>query len=438
MKNGWLSLSAGLLLVLAAAWPLAAQQTAPVPAMLDRVVAVVGDSIVLASDVEEELVQLQASGQVATSDPQALQQLRRQILDEMVSDQLLVQAALRDSLSVSPEEVESAVRNQIANLQRNFPTEAAFEQELRQQLGLSLLEYRNMLAREYQRNSLRQQYLQTTLRDRRPPPVSESEIRIFFEEYKPQLGQRPATVSLRQIVVAPQPSDSARAEARRQAQEVLRLAQAGEDFAVLARRFSQDPGSREQGGDLGWQREGHFVPAFERAVFSMRPGTISNLVETTFGFHIIKLERVRGAERQARHILIAHDLSTADSAATRQRAEEVARRLRAGESVDALVAAYGHPDERVAYDNMLVDQLPPEYAAALAGAQAGQVVGPIPLGDNGTTPAFAVVRITGITPAGEYTLTDVRAQIRQRLEQEKLLQELIEQLRRETFVDIRL
>src|SRR5690606_7857965 len=139
---------------------------------------------------------------------------------------------------------------------------------------------------------------------RRPPPVTEDEVRAYFEAQKEMLGRRPASLTFEQVVVAPRPSDSARTAARERALEILRELREGADFAALARRHSNDPGTREQGGDLGWFRRGDMVPQFDSAAFALRPGELSGVVESAFGFHIIRVDRVRGAERQARHILI--------------------------------------------------------------------------------------------------------------------------------------
>jgi peptidyl-prolyl cis-trans isomerase SurA len=266
--------------------------------------------------------------------------------------------------------------------------------------------------------------------------VSDAEIARFFGENRERFGQRPAAVSFQQVLVRPVPSDTARATALRTAEQVLRELTEGTEFEVLARRYGTD-GTRERGGDLGWFRRGQMVRAFDQVVFAMRPGQTSGIVETEFGFHIIRLEKVRSGERQARHILIRPTIAQADIDRARQRADSVAAAVRAGASATELAARYDTPDPARFQSDVPLDRLPPAFVTALEGAQPGAVVGPIQV-ENGPSPAFAVVRVTGRQTAGEWMVDEQRERIVEMLREQKLMARLLEELRRDTYVSIRL
>jgi peptidyl-prolyl cis-trans isomerase SurA len=425
------------LLVLLAPPALNAQSGAAVD-LVDRVVAVVGDSVILDSDIKEQIERRRAFGEPIPEDPETLTALHRQELEGLINEMLILQAAQRDSIIVSPEEVQSQVNAAVAEQERRFGGRAALEQALGRE-GMTLEQYRRTAERGIRRGMLQRQYMSLLQRDRRPPPVTDAEIRAFFNERAGELGTRPATIEFEQVVVAPRASETAREAAREEAESIRQRLVSGEDFALLARRHSADPGSRERGGELGWFRRGRMVPEFERVAFSLRTGEISPVVETSFGFHIIRVDRIRGAERQARHILIRPEVTTAEEARTRQRAEEVATALRGGANADSLRRSVqqdpGH-DERIG--PIQQDSLPAPYNAQLRGAAAGQIVGPFPL--PGAAETFVVARVLNVVPEGRYTADDrdLREQIRRYLQQEKLVEEVIGDLRRRTYIDVRL
>lgn len=417
--------------------PAAVAQQAPEEALIDRVVAVVGDSVVLASQVEEQLLRLAASGQELPQDPAMLAELRREMLDPLINQLLLVQAAERDSVIVSSGDVTAQVDAEIQQRQRALGGPAAFQAALRES-GLNELEFRRMMENDLRQTMMVQQYIAKVQQERRPPPVTTDEMRAFFEAQRANLGERPATISFTQVVVAPTPTDSAVEAARTTALELLSRLDEGADFAELARRNSDDPGSAARGGELGWFRPGQMVPEFEGAAYSLRPGQISGVVETDFGFHIIRLNRVRGPERNASHILVTPELAPFAEDSARTRAREVARMAREGVPMDTLYARYGEESEDFRVGPALRENMPDPYAAELADASVGDVVGPFAVPGRGQT-RWAVVRVTDLREAGEYSLDDdaVRTRIRQQLERQKLLDELIRELRDRTYVAIR-
>lgn len=432
---------ATLAVVLSAA-PAAAQQgelaLGGSDATVDRVVAVAGDSVVLQSQIAERLLQLRAQGVEIPERPAARDSLRAEILESLINEQLLVQAALEDTtLSVPQERIDEIVTQDLERRIQAFGNEETMRRALAEQ-GMTMAIFRDMLRSDARRQQLQNQFLARRRQQASTIPVTESEMREFFEENRALLGRRPASVTFEQIVIQPTPSDSAEAEARAEAERILERVRAGEEpFEELARQYSQDPGTREQGGDLGFFRRGQMVPGFEDVVFSLREGQISDVVETSFGFHVIKVERIRGAERRARHILIRPELTDEDVARARERARELARRLRSGASIDSLQAEFGDPQQpdslTVPLDQL--DQLPPGYDDALRNAREGEVVGPLEWGPQDRL-NLALVHVEEIRREGEFSYEDVRPQLRERIQQQKMLDRLVGELRERYYVRV--
>lgn len=428
-------LTAALLL----ASPVAAQEPeaafAGGPELVDRVVAVVGDTVLLLSDVQIEMQQLEASGRPLPSDPVAREQFALQILEAKVEEMVLLEAARNAGIEVNPGELDDLVEQEIQAVRRRFNnSDVALETAL-QRSGITLAQYRQQIRGQYHDQRLREMFLQQRLRNRARPLVSEEQIRELFEAQRASLGTRPATVSMQQVIVKPEATPEAKAAARKEAEQVVQELAAGGDFEVLAKRFSDDPGSREHGGSLGWFKAGRMVPEFERVAFALRPGQTSLVVETEFGYHIIRVDKVRGPERQARHILIAPEITDADRQRARERADSVAAAIRGGASVAALARQYDTPAAEAEVARIPLERLPPAYEAALGEAGAGAVVGPFEL-ESPQGAAWAVVRVVDRQAAGEYTLDDVREQVRARLQEQEMVEQLVEELRREIYVSI--
>lgn len=419
-----------------------AQSPEPNREIVERVVAVVGDSAILKTDLDEEVFRILASTgqQQLPDDPAARERLYKTALDARVNELLMLIAAARDSITVGDAEVQRQVEQQLAQQRRAFGNEAAFEQALRAQ-GLTLAGYRHEMTRQVRNQGVIENYIAKLRRDRRPPPLTDKQVREYFDQQRDQLGERPATLTFDLVILAPKAGDSARAAARAEAEQILQRIRSGEDFAQLARRYSQDPGSKEQGGDLGWFRENQMVPEFSAVAFSLPPGAVSGVVESSFGFHIIKVEKAKGAERQARHILIVPELSTTDAERTRETANGVIEKMRSGVPTDSLVKEYGDPADK---DQGRVgpfprERLPAPFDEVLAAVSTGDLVGPFALpGQRGDR--WAVVKVTDVTDQGPYRWEDpvVRTQIRQQLEQQLLLEEIVRELKERTFIDLRI
>jgi len=408
--------------------------------LVDRIAAVVGDSVITLTQIQERVFQLASQGVEIPEDPSARARLQREILDQIIGEQLIVQAAIRDSTIVVDEtDLEERVSQDLQQRIRQYPGgQAAFQQALQAQ-GWTLASYRDFLRGQLRQQRLYQSYMAKRSRDLAGIAVQESEIEQFFEEQKENLGDRPPTIEFTQIIVPTLPSDSAKEATRAEAERIRQLALQGEDFAELARRFSQEPGAQDSGGDLGWFRRGEMVAAFEEAAFNLGINQISAVVETEFGFHIIKVERRRSGEVKARHILLQPQTSERDRTLARERAETVKSRLQAGEDFVALRSEYGDgqsPDTlEVPFDRLR--ELPPGFAEPLLQSDSGQILGPIEYQAAGTA-RFAVLQVLDVREGGEFSLDEMRSQIRQRLQEDKLVEKILEELRSQTYVQIRI
>lgn len=421
----------------------AVSNTAPIP--VDRIVAVIGSHPVLWSDVLTAIAQRRASGLKIPEDSAAQRALALDVLNQLVDEEVLVQKAQKDTtIKITDADVNDMVDRTVRQVRGQFKTEQEFREALRGAGMGTPEEYRRMQTDLARRAAYQQQLIEKFKRDGRIVSVtpSESEVAAAFEDLKAkgQLPSKPATVAFRQIIVAPRPSPAAREVARVKAESLLAEIRRGGDFEQIAKRESMDPSSKETGGDLGWNRRGNFVKPFEDMAFALAPGSVSPIVETTFGFHILRIDRVQPAEVKVRHILIRPTIDSQDVARARAQADTALEKWRSATPFDSVAAQYHDPaEEKGSTDPFERDKLPESYQKAFEGQKTGAFVGPFTIEDRrNNLPKFVVANLLQVNDAGEFTIADVRGRIRDQLSQERGIRRVIDQLRKETFVAVRL
>ena len=425
-------------LLLAGAGIASAQQEAPAPQFIDKVVAIVGNTPILASQIEEQMLMAQSQGAKVPDDSAGRTAMRRQILDNVIDEELLVQQATRDtSIRLTEQEIQDQVEKTVQNVRKQFTNQLDFETQLRAAGFASEEEWRRWLA-DNQRRTIQQQRLIESLRTKgklRSIPPTEQQMRAFWQE-NAQKPKHTPLIAFRQIVIAAQPDPADAARARALADSLKVALRANANFAEIAKSYSADSASRSQGGELGWFRRGVMVKSFEDVAFHLKPGEISEVVQTPFGYHIIQVERIQPAEIQARHILIQARISPAQLEATRRLADSVWKAIAAGAAFDALAHRYSDPDEPITREAVPVADLPPDYRTALAKDTVPGLVAPFPADANTARPRFIIVDVTKWEPEGELTFEDVKERVRVQLGQTLAVKAYIGTLRRTTYVTI--
>ena len=435
----------------------AAQQPTPAPAkpapaadtasvvQLDRIVAVVGDQVITQYDLQERM--LAAQQQPGFKPPQTedeFQKMARDVLNQLIDEEILVQHAARLKVTVEDRDLTATADKQMQEIRSRFTSDGEFRTELAKAGLGSPEEYRRFLMDQLRRSELQRRAIQKMREDGKIPPVNvtEAEVEDAFNRTRANLPRRPATVTFRQIVIAPHASAAAKEKARAKAESLLAEIKAGADFERVAKRESADSGSREQGGDLGWNRRGVMVPEFERWMFGLRPGEMSPVVETVHGFHIIRVDRVQPGEVKSRHILVQPKIDSLDVQRALLQGDTVAQQWKAGAVFDSLAKKYhdyASGEETsiltpVSRDSML----PPTYKAAFEGKKANDIVGPFAIAGVQGKPKFVVAQLLSVDEGGEYKLADLRDRVRQQLSDEGSFRRVLDGLRKETYVSIRL
>ncbi|MDQ8155500.1 MAG: peptidylprolyl isomerase [Gemmatimonadota bacterium] len=433
------------LLCAAVALPAYGQQpaaAAPRELPVDRVIAVVGTKPIMWSEVQEFINFQKQQGAQIPEDSLGFFQYARAVVSDLVDQEVLIATAKNYKIEVTDAEVLPQVEGDMKRIRDQFKTEQEYRDALKGEGFGNVDELRRIRVDKAKRDLYQQRAIDSLKAKGRMPSVaiSEAEITEAFAKAKDRLPRRPAMVTFRQIIVSPKPSAASKKATLAKIDSLRAEIDKGTDFEVVAKRESQDQGSKELGGDLGWARRGMMVPAFDQMMFALNPNVVSPTVETVFGAHIIRVDRIRPAEVKARHILLKWTMDSTDVERARLEADSALTVWKKGASYDSLVTK--HHDEaelRLMADPVPRDSLPAEYREVIKELKAGDFAGPftIPNPANGLS-KIVILQLTSADEGGEMKLTDVRERIRSQLVQEKTARRILDQLRKELYVSIRM
>jgi parvulin-like peptidyl-prolyl isomerase len=370
-------------------------------------------------------------------------ELARQIVSDLIDEELLVQRASADtSITIAEADLTTTVEQQMKQLRARYPNDQQFIADLKTSGFGSQEEYRRWLLEQTRRRELQQRYVAKLQREGKMinVAVSDADVNEAFEREKERLPKRPPSVTFRQVVITTTASEKAKAAAKAKAESLLAVIKGGANFEQIAKRESMDSTTREQGGDLGWNRREKMVPEFANVMFALPPGQLGPVTETQYGYHLIRVDRVKPSEVKARHILIKPKYDSSDIARARSLADSVLRLWKSGVAYDSLVKKFHDRDElEGSLEPFPRSQLPESYAHAFEGKKSGEFIEPFAIQDpQRGVPKFVVAQLTDVTEAGDYTLAELRDRIRGQLQQERSFRRLIETLKKETYVWVNL
>ncbi|MBX2929062.1 MAG: peptidylprolyl isomerase [Saprospiraceae bacterium] len=371
-------------------------------AILDKVIAVVGSEILLLSDLEEQYALIEAQSGVLPPDA------RCNILDNIMVSKLLLNQAKLDSIVVAEAEVEEQLNARIDRIMAYMNNDVA---NFENYYGQTVSEVKDQF-REDLKNQILTERMQGQLQS--GISITPAEVKAFFNKIpRDSLPYFNAEVEVGEIVYKPKVNPGERQTAIDKLTELRkRIVDGGEDFAELARKFSDDGGSARAGGDLGWTKRGIFVPAFEAAAYKLEKDEISPIVESEFGFHIIQLLDRRGNTIHTRHILIKPDITDEDLQAAQNYLDSV-RQLILSDSVTFSLAVkrFSHKEVQ-SYNNdgrmvnpatgntfFQVNELDPDIYFAIDTLKVGGITTPFEFtGPDGETYYRIVVLQSRVPP----------------------------------------
>lgn len=264
------------------------------PQVIDRVVAVVGQNIILQSDIESRYMEYRLQGGIKGS----ANTIRCEILEDLMFQKLMLNQAEMDSITVTDEQVNADVDNWINYLVSQLGSQENLEKYYKK----TMPEIREELFRMRKDNMLVMQVEQAMLAN---VEVTPSEVKNFYNSMsKDSIPMVNSKYEIAHLVKRPPITLEQKLEVKDKLYKMRKRILNGERFSTLALLYSEDPGSARKGGELGFKGKGEFVPEFEAAAFNLRDGEISEVVETEYGFHIIQMIERRGDFVNVRHILL--------------------------------------------------------------------------------------------------------------------------------------
>ena len=401
----------------------------------DKIIAIVGNDIILQSDLNFQLYSYMQQNGIQ----QISNEMVEQVFQGLITDKLMLAKADQDSIYVSAEEVNKQVDGRI----KEFVAQFGSEKNVEDAYGLTIPKIRNLLKEQTERNikisRVKQEKFGYGIN------VSKPEVTKFFNDYRDSLPPVPETYDLVQIVRIPKITEDAKFMAKQKAEQLLDSLKSGRDFSELAKLYSDDSLSAIQGGALGKAKKGSFVKEFEDAAFLLQPGEISGIVETEFGYHIIKLNDKTGDFITAQHILVKFPRLEAADFTEINFLKDLKTRINSGELTFNQAAVLYSQEPKSAADSghigkVSINNLDSLEIITLRDLNTGEISEPVKVGDDRFY-GYYMYKVKERIPEHAATLEsdyEIIQQYAQRYKEQKMLAEWLDELKKTIYVEIKL
>ncbi len=401
--------------------------------VVDKSIAVVGNELITIGNLEQEVQMMNAQNPGRSSD----RNQRCEILEQMLESKIYLMQARVDSLTLNSDMVESSLSQRMDQVR----TQLGGDEEVEKYFGKPMYKIRMEWHQQLEDMNLIQQEQQTIAS--KVPEITPSDVKAYTDTVsKDDLPIVPITYQLSQIVIYPD-REAANIAVKEKLLSLRERILNGEKFATLARIYSEDPGSARRGGELGMASKSLFWPVFSDAAMALKPGIISQIVETPDGFHIIEVLEKRGDMFNARHILMKPQYTDTDRTTAFHKLDSIRTEIMNNAVTFPLAARFYSEDNstktnggQMADPNTgssyyIIDQLKPVEYSAIEGLKEGEISEPIESTDNdgrqnashdyvdGKT-CYKIIRVDKIIPAHTATVendfSQLEGQVRYKLQ----------------------
>jgi len=407
--------------------------------IIDQIVAVVGNDVVLQSEIENQVLQIMSQGYDTDMD------LSCEVLEQLLIQKLLIHQAKVDSIEVNALQVETELDNRLNYFINQIGSKKRLEEYYKKSLIEIKEDLRDMIAEQILAETMQNQILGEI-------KVTPAEVKKFYNKIpKDSLPYIESELEIRQIMLYPPFSDEAIYDVRQRLLELRKRILEGEKFSTLAILYSEDPGTATKGGEMGMIDKDQLVPEFAKAAMKLKINAVSNIVETEFGYHIIQLIDKEDNRINARHILMKPKISTEDRIKSYNKLDSIAQVVR----VDSLTfgkAAKIYSDDELSKNNeglmvnpathdtkyKLNELNKPDYYA-VKDLKIGQISEPYESFDKNGKTVFKIVQIKSKSVPHRANLEDdynLISQYVQAQKQEDIIREWIEDKQRQAYIQI--